>query len=105
MAFASLLLANATMAQEIKKKNSSPVKTEQQRGLSECCMMKDGKMYHYMDGKESLIEQETTFHGMQVWPDGTCKMKNGKTMKLKEGECCDRKGMVHTDCQEMLKKS
>ena len=65
----------------------------------DCCVMKHGKMVCMKDGKEVPMDHEMTMNGMIVMPDGTCKMKNGKSMKLKEGQCCDSKGKVHSDCK------
>lgn len=99
------VLASAATAQEPKKKAPSPQKTQQEKqAISECVMMKGGKMFHYKDGKETAITNETKFHEMKVMPDGTCKMKNGKSMKLKEGECCDTTAAIHKDCQKMMMK-
>lgn len=105
--FASaLLVTSVSLAQEGKKKEATQQHPSLQKPamISECCMMKDGKMVHYKDGKETVITKEMEMHGMKIMPDGTCKMKNGKSVKLAEGECCDTKGMVHKDCQKMLKK-
>jgi hypothetical protein len=92
------------IAQVSKPAPAAAKKTEKVKQVSECCMMKNGKMVHYKNGKEMPIVKEMTFHGMKVMPDGTCKMKDGKTMKITEGECCDAKGMIHKDCEKMLKK-
>lgn len=103
---ASLLFLVVTIhAQEVKKTPAPTQKSEKQHQMSECCIMKNGKMVHYVKGKEMAISKEMEFHGMKVMPDGSCKMKNGKTVKLKEGECCDSIGAVHKDCQKLLKKS
>lgn len=98
-------VSTVTVAQETKKKEPATQKTEHQKHtMSECCMMKGGKMYHYKDGKETPVVKETDFHGMKVMPDGTCQMKNGKSMKLKEGECCDMNGHIQKDCEQSMKK-
>lgn len=61
-------------------------KTKQQKNM-DCCLMKNGK--------EAVIEKDMKLkNGGVVSPDGTCKMKGGKTMKLKEGECCDMMGKI-----------
>lgn len=93
----SLFAQQKPIKTEVKQKNEKDT-------ISECCIMKGGKMYHYHHGKEDLVSKEKTWKDMKVMPDGTCKMKNGKTMKLKEGECCDANGKVHQDCAKMLRK-
>lgn len=90
------------------KKNVKPASKDaeyQKEKITECCIMKNGKMYHYNNGKETAITKEMDMNGMKIYPDGTCKMKDGKSMKLKDGECCDTKGMVHKDCHKMIQKS
>lgn len=103
---ASLLLVTVSLAQEKQQKAPEKTKMEQHKKpvVSECCMMKGGKMIHYKNGKETEITKEMEMNGIKVMPDGTCKMKNGKTVKLMEGECCDRHGKVHKDCEKMMKK-
>ena len=73
-------------------------------GISECCIMKGGKVYHYHNGKEVLISKDREWEGMKISPDGTCKMKDGKVINLTEGQCCDEAGMIHNDCSKLLKK-
>jgi hypothetical protein len=73
----------------IRKENSK---------MMECCAMKKGKMVCIKDGKEVPMAHEMQMNGMTVMPDGRCKMKDGKMMKLKEGQCCDKKGQIHSDC-------
>lgn len=97
-------LTSGIMAQDSTMKKPQQKMEKQHQMISECCMMKDGKMMHYKDGKETEIMKEMNMGGVKVMPNGTCKMKNGKTVMLKEGECCDRKGVVHKDCNKLLKK-
>lgn len=66
----------------------------------ECCVMKKGKMVCIKNGKEMPMKEEMKMNGMTVMPDGTCKMNNGTTMKLKEGQCCDKTGKIHSDCMK-----
>ncbi|MCF3107691.1 hypothetical protein LL912_02750 [Niabella sp. CC-SYL272] len=102
---ALFFITSAATAQESKKKPEAVQKTTQQKQtLAECCIMKGKKMFHYKDGKETPITKEEEINHMNVSPDGTCKMKDGKTIKLKSGECCDAKGAVHKNCQTLLKK-
>lgn len=104
---ALFFLTAGVMAQESTTKKPQPAvqKMEKQtQMITECCMMKNGKMMHYYDGKETAIAKEMDMAGMKIMSDGTCKMKDGKTMKLKEGECCDTKGVVHKDCQKLMEK-
>jgi hypothetical protein len=62
----------------------------------ECYVMKEGKMYHAMAGKEILIEKEIILkNGEKIMPNGMYKMKNGKEMQLKNDECIDLAGNFH----------
>jgi len=102
----ALLMVTAGAKAQVGKQKPAGQKVEKQKQMvSECCLMQKGKMVHYKDGKQTPIVKEMDINGMKVMPDGTCKMKNGKTMKLKEGECCDEKGVIHNDCAKLLKKS
>jgi hypothetical protein len=71
-----------------------------------CYVMKDGKMYHCMAGKETLMEKEVTLkNGEKIMPNGTCKMKDGKEMTLKNDECVDLNGKFHKSHEGHHKKS
>jgi hypothetical protein len=50
-------------------------------------MIKDGKSVVVKDGKFMLLEEEMTMpNGVVVMPNGSYTTKEGKTLKLKEGE-------------------
>lgn len=73
------------------KKNDGMMKDD----MKNCMMMKDGKMMQSMDGKTMMMEKTVTLaNGTMVMTDGMVKMKDGKSMKLKEGECIDENGMI-----------
>lgn len=58
-------------------------------------MMKDGKMHIMKDGKTTHMDKEMTMgNGTTVMADGMCKMKGGKTMKMKEGDMMDMDGKM-----------
>lgn len=102
-ALAALLISAAGICQQPDSKKEVTQKKDTS-GITECCRMKGGKMYHYDHGKETAITKEMDWKGMKIMPDGTCKMNNGKTVKMKEGQCCDSKGKLHDDCAKLLKK-
>jgi hypothetical protein len=97
LSFICLLALATVFSQEKTSKNKISQKTEK-REVADYCIMKGGKMYHYHNGKEELITKEKKWESMKVMPDGTCIMKDGKTIKLKEGQCCDEMGKIHDDC-------
>ncbi len=104
VAFYLILAAAApAFAQKPPQEKKTTIQPETIK-ISECCIMKGGKMYHYMNGKDMLVVKDMDMNGMKVSADGSCTMKNGKTMKLKEGECCDNAGNIHKDCAKLLKK-
>jgi hypothetical protein len=92
-----LMALTTTFSQEKTSKNKASHMTEKKE-KADYCIMKGGKMYHYHNGKEELITKEKKWETMKVMPDGTCMMKDGKSVKLKEGQCCDEMGKVHDDC-------
>jgi hypothetical protein len=58
--------------------------------LQNCMFVSGGKTYMVMNGKAMLMTKNMTMSdGTQCMADGTCVMKNGKKMKLKEGEGVD----------------
>ena len=58
-------------------------------------MMKDGKMMTMMNGKMMAMDKDMTMsNGTVCMMDGTCKMIDGKTMMMKEGETCDMDGKM-----------
>lgn len=99
-----LLFISFSLVAQQKPVKSVVVQKNVKSSISECCIKKGGRMYHYHDGVEKLITKEFYWEGMKVFSGGTCIMKNGRTMKLKEGECCDKYGTVHTDCSKLLVK-
>lgn len=58
-------------------------------------MMKDGKMEMTKNGKTMLMDKDMTMsNGTEVMTDGMCKMKDGKTMTMKEGDMMDMNGKM-----------
>ncbi len=85
-----LLLTGAISAQ------SQEVKTKTQQDAvvkNEHLVMKDGKMFHHMDGKEMQMQNQMTLkNGMMISSDGVYKLKNGKQRSLGNGQCMDMNG-------------
>ena len=64
---------------------------------ADCCMMQDGKMMMMQDGKMMPMAQNMTMSdGTVCMTDGTCKMKDGKTMTMKNGQCVMMDGKMTT---------
>jgi hypothetical protein len=85
-------------AEDHKKWNSDKDKmgnsdsTEAKKDLSDRVMMKDGEMVLILNGNEEKMDKDYKFpNGTLVTPDGTVKMINGKTVKLKDGQYLDIK--------------
>lgn len=58
-----------------------------------------------VDGKSIIMDNEmTTKNGTVVMMDGTVKMKNGKTMKMKYGDCIDMAGKMIVVKNTQIKK-
>jgi len=101
---ACLCLSTALLAQQPQKAKQEKAKIEQKKpAISESMIMEKGKLIHFQNEKEMLVTTEMEFAGMKIWPNGNMKMKNGKMMKLREGECFDLKGQIHKDCTKLLK--
>lgn len=84
-----ILLAAAAfgLSAAAQHEGHSPTTTKQADHTKEHLMMMDGKMMHMKDGKSMALTQEIKLsNGATIAKDGTLKMKNGKTRKLKNGE-------------------
>jgi Domain of unknown function (DUF6799) len=92
--FAVLTIGTVSFAQDssiIKKHNHSMMK----HNMSDCVMMKDGKMMMMKNGKMMAMDKDMTMSdGSVCMMDGTCKMKNGKTMMMKNGDTCYMSGKM-----------
>lgn len=84
-----LVIATATLslgavAQENKIQDS---KKNQEKELKNEIMMKDGRITVMKDGKAKTMNKDIIMpNGSIISPDGIVKMKNGKTMQLRNGE-------------------
>ena len=60
---------------------------------NEHLIMKDGKMMHNMDGKEMQMQSDMTLkNGSMIKPDGSYQLKNGKQLRLRDGQCMNMNG-------------
>ena len=95
------LLATASVAQqeqgENKNKQSTTVNDEH-------LLMKDGKMYHNMNGKEMMMQNQMTLHnGTVMQPGGSYQLKNGQQRQLHNGHCMDMNGKKYQSHQMFQK--
>ena len=71
---------------------------------NEHLVMKDGKMLHNMDGKEIQMQNDMTLkNGTMIKPDGSYHLKNGKQLRLRNGQCMDMNGRKYMS-QEMMQR-
>jgi hypothetical protein len=62
----------------------------------EHAMMKDGKMYIVKVDVETIMKSDMTLkNGTVIMTDGTVKWKNGKSVKLTNGERVDMEGHIY----------
>ena len=96
-----ILLTSAISAQS----QQVETKTQQDAAMkNEHFVMKDGKMFHNMDGKETQMQNQMTLkNGMMINPDGGYKLKNGKQQSLRNGQCMDMNGKRYRS-QQMFQK-
>lgn len=98
---AAIMLSAAAHAQDtpVKKMNQQPpvasspnMKNGQE---PDNIMMKEGRMIVLRNGKESDMKEDAVLgNGTVVMMDGTIKTKDGKMVKLNNGESIDRNGMT-----------
>lgn len=94
----------AADAQQHEKPAQKMEKKSKEMGEHDCYMMKDGKMYHVRGDKFELMKGDVvTKNGTRIMENGTCKMKDGREVQLKEGECCTRHGKIKHMEKEMMK--
>lgn len=92
--FASFAQTDTTM----KKMDHNKMMNHDQMDMSkkEGAMMMDGKMMMIKAGKMSPMTKPMTMsNGTKLLVDGTCTMKKGKQMKMKEGDHMDMSGSIH----------
>ena len=101
-AMSIILLTTASFAQQ------APTGNANQQGTTvndEHLIMKNGKMYHSMNGKEMMMENQMTLHNNTVMhPDGSYQLKNGKNRQLRNGHCMDMNGRKYRS-HKMFQKS
>ncbi|MEO9964146.1 MAG: DUF6799 domain-containing protein [Reichenbachiella sp.] len=69
-------------------------------------LYQDGKMMQMKAGVTTQMQESYTFqNGTIVNPDGTYRLKNGKTKKLRNGECINNDGVRFRSQQKMMNKS
>lgn len=88
-----------SLDEEVVKSDKYPMDMHQTDTIStsDCCMLKKGKVSCTRNGMASSMDSTYTFkNGTRIMANGTIKTKEGKTKKLKEGECVDMDGNVIT---------
>lgn len=96
-----ILLTGTLIAQNLQEEQKA-----QKNDLvkNEHLVMKDGKMYHCMNGKEMLMQDQMVLHnGIVMHSDGSYQFKNGKQRQLINGQCMDMNGRKYRS-QEMFQK-
>ena len=100
-----LVLTAGTFAQQTKTKEKTTNPTSKSKSkMQDCVMMEDGKMMVMKKGKMHELSTDTTLsNGTMVMMDGTVKMKNGKSVMLKDGNCIYMNGKVDTTMKHKMK--
>ncbi|MBN8836169.1 MAG: hypothetical protein J0I09_02840 [Sphingobacteriia bacterium] len=91
----AVLLMTAAVAQQ------EPVQNQPASAVNdEHLIMKDGKMYHNMNGKEMVMQNQMMLHnGTVMHTDGSYQLKNGKQRQLRNGHCMDMNGRKYRSHQ------
>lgn len=101
-AMSIVLLATATIAQQ------APTGNANQQGSTvndEHLIMKDGKMYHSMNGKEMMMDNQMALQNNTIMhSDGSYQLQNGKKRQLRNGQCMGMNGKKYRSHQ-MFQKS
>ena len=100
-AMSILFLTTASVAQQVQGENKNKQSTTVN---DDHLLMKDGKMYHNMNGKETMLENQMALHnGTVVHADGSYQLKNGKMRQLSNGHCMDMDGNKYRSHQMFQK--
>jgi hypothetical protein len=101
-AMSIVLLTTASFAQQVSTANTNEQGTTVN---DEHLIMKDGKMYHSMNGKEMMMENQMTLqNGTVMQANGSYQLKNGKQHQLRNGQCMGMNGKKYRSHQ-MFQKS
>jgi hypothetical protein len=96
-AMSILLLTTASIAQQ---KQGESINQQSATVNDEHLLMKDGKMYHNMNGKEMMMQNQMTLHnGTVMHPNGSYQLKNGNQRQLHNGHCMDMNGKKYRSHQ------
>ncbi|RTL60056.1 MAG: hypothetical protein EKK37_04225 [Sphingobacteriales bacterium] len=96
-AMSIVLLITASLAQQVSTGNTNEQGTTVN---DEHLIMKDGKMYHSMNGKEMMMENQMTLqNGTVMQANGLYQLKNGKQHQLRNGQCMDMNGKKYRSHQ------
>ncbi|MBI1780158.1 MAG: hypothetical protein HYR66_02140 [Sphingobacteriales bacterium] len=101
-AMSIVLLTTASVAQQEQTDNKNSQGTTVN---DEHLIMKDGKMYHSMNGKEMMMESQMTLQdGTVIQANGSYQLKNCKQRQLRNGQCMGMNGKKYRSHQ-MFQKS
>lgn len=97
LAFSLSLLLFAQISKAGTNGNSKPSK--------DCCFMEKGVMMCCMNGMVSKMDTAMTMkNGTRCMVNGKCVMADGRSIMLKEGQCCDMMGNVDYCLKKMVIK-
>ena len=83
-----LLLGLAVSARENTIDKKTDQKMDHKMARKDCVMMMDGKMMMAKNGDTTAMQNDIKMsNGTMVTTDGMCKMKDGKTIEMQEGDC------------------
>lgn len=73
-------------------------------GKNDHFLMEDGKMLHMIDGKGMQMQNNMTLkNGTMINPDGSYHLKNGKQLRLRDGQCMDMNGSKYRSERMLLR--
>ncbi len=92
----ALTLGFAIFAQNNQDKKKEPKFIMKKDIVKDCVMMmEDGKLMVMVAGKKKKMEKSQTMtNGSIIFTDGTVKLRNGKTVRLRVGEMIDIDGLI-----------
>lgn len=89
-----------------QNKNPGGTQYQQNNTNNECTVrMDNGKVMLLVDGREVTVDKDTTLtNGTIVKKNGRVKIKEGKTVTLKDGDCIDDAGNMVVARNSEIKK-
>lgn len=82
------------------------VESRLQAGAQEHLVYQNGQMYRFRNNEQEQVQEQVRLgNGIVVNPDGTYQNRNGKQLRLRDGECLDMEGKKYMSQQRFRERT